>query len=77
MRRKASLRELHLNTSGILKQVANGETFIIEKRGDPIAELRPLSRQRPTARLPNREAFIRKLGRVKIDSGRILEQDRT
>ena len=77
MRKKATARELHLNTSQILKRVVNGETFLIESRGAPVAELRPLTRQRPTAGLPDREALIAKLPRVKIDSGRILEQDRT
>jgi antitoxin (DNA-binding transcriptional repressor) of toxin-antitoxin stability system len=77
MRRKATARELHLNTSQILKRVVNGESFVIESRGTPVAELRPLSGQPPTSRLPNREALIAELPRVKTDSGRILEQDRT
>jgi len=77
MRRKATLRELHLKTSDILRRVVNGETFVIERRGSPVAELRPLPQQRPTAVLPDREAFIAKLPQVKTDSGRILEQDRS
>jgi antitoxin (DNA-binding transcriptional repressor) of toxin-antitoxin stability system len=76
MGKKATLRDLHLKTSEIVKQVADGETFVIEKQGTPVAELRPLSRQSPTARMPDREAFLRSLPRVKTDSGRILEQDR-
>jgi len=51
--------------------------FVIHKRGTPVAEIRPLTSQLPTRHLPDREAFIRSLPRVKTDSGRILEQDRT
>ena len=76
MRRKASLRELHLKTSEIVAQVANGDSFVIEKRGRPVAELRPIRRQTATSPMPDREAFISSLSRVRIDSGRILEQDR-
>jgi antitoxin (DNA-binding transcriptional repressor) of toxin-antitoxin stability system len=76
MRKKATLRELHLNTSEIIKRVANGETFVIERRGAPVAELRPFAR-RTHASMPDREEFIGTLPRVKLDSGRILEEDRT
>lgn len=74
--RRATVRELHLNTSDIVKRVANGETIVIEKNGTPVAEIRPLPAQRPTRRLPDREAFIRDLSFVAVDSGRILEEDR-
>ena len=77
MRGKTSVRELHLQTSEIVKRAGNGETIVIEKRGQPIAEIRPFTEGRATRRLPDREKFIRKLPRVKTDSGRILEQDRT
>ena len=77
MRKKATARELHLNTSEILKRVVNGETFLIEERCAAVSELRPVSRQRPTAGLLSREAFIAKFPRVKTDSGHILEQDRS
>jgi antitoxin (DNA-binding transcriptional repressor) of toxin-antitoxin stability system len=76
MARKTTVRELHLNTSGILSEVVDGETFIVEKRGLPVAEIRPLSSKASTARMPDREKFLRKLPAV-TDSGRILEEDRT
>ena len=76
MRRKATLRQLHLKTSELIKHVANGDTFVIEKRGAPVAELRPLSHESPTSPLPDREEFLISLPRVKVDSGRILEEDR-
>jgi len=71
---KASVRELHLKTSALIKNVASGETYIIESRGVPVAELRPIQERKRTKRLPNREAFIRTL--PVTDSGRILEEDR-
>lgn len=74
--KKASVRDLHLRTSSILEEVAGGQPFIIEKRGVPIAEIRPLGGELPNAPFPDREALIKKLPRVKTDSGRILEEDR-
>ena len=70
-------RTLHLRTSGILSEVVNGETFVIERRGVPVAEIRPLSSSvSTTKRLPNREKLLQKLPMVHMDSGRILEEDR-
>ena len=77
MARKTTARELHLRTSSVLDEVVNGETFIVEKRGLPVAEIRPLSRNPSTTRMPDREKLLRKLPMVRTDSGRILEEDRT
>lgn len=77
MRRKATVRELHLNTSEIIKQVVDGETFVIEKHGRPVAEVRPFTPRTITSAMPDREDFLATLSRVKTDSGRILEEDRT
>lgn len=76
MRKKATVRELRLKTSEIVKLVANGETFVIEKRGTPVAELRPVGRLGSAARMPDREELLMQLPRVKTDSGPSLEQDR-
>jgi hypothetical protein len=65
--RRVSLRELQLNTSGI----------VMERRGVPVAELRPIEGYPQANKLPDCEAQIRLLPKVTIDSGRILEQDRT
>lgn len=70
------MRDLHTKTSEIVREVAGGETFIIEKRGVAVAEIRPLSELPPTRRLPDREKLIRRLPQSKVDSGRILEEDR-
>ena len=73
---RASVRDLHLKTSALIKNVVQGQTYVIESRGVPVAELRPISTRRATNKLPDREAFIRKLPRSKTDTGRILEEDR-
>jgi antitoxin (DNA-binding transcriptional repressor) of toxin-antitoxin stability system len=73
--RSSTVRELHLKTSDIVRQVAAGESFIIEKRGVPVAEIRPIT-DKPAPRMPNREALIMS-GPETMDSGLILEQDRT
>lgn len=75
MKAKATVRDLHLKTSEILRRVSDGDTFVIEKHGTPITEIRPLVQKEP-ARMPDREKLLRRLLRVKIDSGAILEQDR-
>lgn len=72
---KTTVRELHINTSAVIKAVTNGETYIVELRGHPVAEIRPYTRRvgRP---LPNREKWIKKLPVSKTDMGRIMEEDR-
>lgn len=58
---RATVRELHLRTSALLKNVAEGATYVIESRGKPIAELRPITERRRGRPLPNREDFIKSL----------------
>jgi prevent-host-death family protein len=72
--KSSTVRELHLRTSEIVRQVAEGESFIIQKRGVPVAEIRPIS-EKPKPRMPDREALIMD-GPQTMDSGLILEQDR-
>ena len=67
--KRATVRDLHLKTSAIVQEVSRGQTFVIEKRGVAVAELRPLRQ------LPDREALLAKLP-LALDSGKILEEDR-
>jgi len=41
--RKASVRELHIHTSELVREAAEGGVILIERRGEPIAELRPIT----------------------------------
>lgn len=75
--RKATLRELHLNTSSIIREVEEGQVFVIQKQGVPVAELRPLAARPPTRGFPDMEAFLARFPKVRTDSGRILEEDRS
>ncbi len=72
---RASVRDLHLKTSELIKNVAEGQTYVIELRGKPVAELRPALTMRRGKPLPDRESFFRKLPRTS-DIGKILEEDR-
>ncbi len=74
--KRASVRDLHLKTSALIKAVAEGESFVIDKHGVAVAELRPIQTPPPSRKLPNREAFIATL-KPGMDSGRILEEDRS
>lgn len=73
---RVSVRYLHLKTTALVKIVAQGQTYVIESRGVPVAELRPIPPHRPTNKLPDREEFFRTLPRSGTDTGRILEKDR-
>jgi len=45
-------RELRNNNAAIIDAVANGASFIVTRRGEPIAELRPIA--------ASRDAFVPK-----------------
>jgi prevent-host-death family protein len=44
--RKTSVRELHIHTSELVREAAEGGVIVIERRGEPVAELRPISAPR-------------------------------
>jgi antitoxin (DNA-binding transcriptional repressor) of toxin-antitoxin stability system len=79
--RKTSIRELHIHTSELVREAAEGSVIVIERRGEAVAELRPLS---APARMPAgkkarifdsmREVWARmpQVG----DSTKIIEEDR-
>ena len=75
--KRASVRELHLNTSSLVKDVAGGEVVLIERRGVPVAELRPVTSLFSGKTLPNRAKLLARFPRVKGDSGKFLEEDRS
>ena len=41
--RKTSVRELHIHTSELVREASEGSVIVIERRGEAIAELRPLT----------------------------------
>jgi prevent-host-death family protein len=38
--RKASIRDLHIRTSELVREAEEGSVIVIERRGEPVAELR-------------------------------------
>jgi prevent-host-death family protein len=74
--RIASVQELHRHTSEFVHEAAEGEVIVIERRGEPVAELRPFQKQTPKKRLPDMREVWRRMPLVAADSGRFLEEAR-
>ena len=73
---KASIRDLRIRTSELVKAASEGEIIVIERRGEAVAELRPLTRKKAKPKLPDMTRFWTRYPRVPADSGRYLEEDR-
>ena len=73
--KRASIRDLHVRTSEIVAEAAEGHIIVIEKRGSPVAELRPLQRRPRPDILPEMKALWRRMPRIKSDSTRIISED--
>jgi prevent-host-death family protein len=79
--RKTSVRELHIRTSELVREAAEGGVIVIERRGEPVAELRPISS--PVSMPAGRKALIfdsmreiwARMPQVG-DSTKIIEEDR-
>lgn len=80
--RKASIRDLHIRTSELVREAADGCVIVIERRGEAVAELRPLSdagKLTPEAKKriwAEMEKVWAKMPQVP-DSTRIIEEDRS
>jgi prevent-host-death family protein len=80
--RKASIRDLHIRTSELVREAADGCVIVIERRGEAVAELRPLSDARkltPEAKKriwAEMEKVWAKMPQVP-DSTRLIEEDRS
>jgi len=74
--KSASVRDLHIRTSELVREAAAGGAIRIERRGEPVAELRPIVRQPARKRLPDMSRVWRSMPSVSGDSGRFLEEDR-
>jgi antitoxin (DNA-binding transcriptional repressor) of toxin-antitoxin stability system len=71
-----TLSELQSDAAAVVKRVSQGEVIFIEQDGETVAQLRPVAKLRPTKPMPDREALFKSLP-VCMDSGRILEEDRS
>jgi len=72
----ASIRDLHIRTSELVREAADGTVIVIQRRGEPIAELRPLSQDSPRTPLPDLSDLWRRFPSIGTDSGHFLEEDR-
>jgi len=72
---RLNARDLHRRTGAILDQVAKGDVIVIEKRGVPVAEIRPIQ---PIGKPfpPGRWEFLKKFPKVKGDSTKFISEDR-
>jgi antitoxin (DNA-binding transcriptional repressor) of toxin-antitoxin stability system len=73
--RKASVRELHIRTSELIRDTAGGAVIVIERRGEPVAELRPISKKK-NVKLPYMTKLWAKLPQFPDDSTDIISEDR-
>lgn len=74
--RKASVRDLHIRTSELVREAAEGAVIVIERRGEAVAELRPISKKSTRPLLPDLIDLWQRFPPVPGDSGRFLEEDR-
>ena len=79
--RKTSVRELHIHTSELVREASDGGIIVIERRGEPVAELRPITSppRMPAVKKARIFTSMRKIwARMPqvSDSTKILEEDR-
>jgi prevent-host-death family protein len=80
--RRTSVRELHIRTSELVREAAGGGSIVIERRGEPVAELRPIAAppRMPAGKKAQIFTSMRKIwDRMPQvgDSTKILEEDRS
>ena len=79
--RKTSVRELHIHTSQLVREAEEGDVIVIERRGEPVAELRPLASSQcmPAAKkariFDSMRGVWARMPKVS-DSTKIIEEDR-
>jgi len=80
--RKTSVRELHIHTSKLIREAAEGGIIVIERRGEPVAELRPVTAS-PRMDAAKKARIFASMKRVwarmpsATDSTKIIEDDRS
>jgi antitoxin (DNA-binding transcriptional repressor) of toxin-antitoxin stability system len=74
--RKASIRDLHIRTSELVRDAADGAIIVIERRGEPVAELRPIPRMPRKLKFPDMTRFWKHFPQISADTTRFIEEDR-
>lgn len=73
--RTSSVRDLHIRTSELVREAAAGGVIIIERRGQPVAELRPIAAE-PKPVFPDMSRFWNDFPQLTSDSSRFVGEDR-
>jgi len=71
-----SIRDLHLQTGRWVRRSGQGNPLVVTDRGRPVATLIPYEEGSPRKGLPDREAQIRKLPRLPVDSTDYVSEGR-
>ena len=71
-----SIRDLHIRTSELVREAEEGTVIVIERRGEPVAELRPVTTKKKFVPFPDLTEFWASMPQVSSDSGKFLEEDR-
>jgi antitoxin (DNA-binding transcriptional repressor) of toxin-antitoxin stability system len=74
--RKASIRDLHIRTSELVRDASEGAVIVIERRGEPVAELRPLTKKKKKLKFPDMTEFWARMPQVAGDSTQFISEDR-
>ena len=61
---------------GVGARCENGEVIVIERRGEPVAELRPVRKRRKKMKWPDMSRFRNKFPQVDGDSTAYISEDR-
>jgi prevent-host-death family protein len=75
--RSVNVRQLHERTGRLVDLAAQGHVLLIVRRGEPIAQLVPLTDQSARPRLPDRSRRLARFPAIATDTGRILERERS
>ena len=73
---KASVRDLHIRTSELVRNASEGAVIVIERRGEPVAELRRFQKPRRKIKFPDMTRFWSKFPQLPGDSTKFIERDR-
>jgi prevent-host-death family protein len=74
--RKASIRDLHIRTSELVRDASKGAVITIERRGEPVAELRPIPKKKKKLKLPDMTEFWASMPQLSGDSTEYISEDR-
>jgi antitoxin (DNA-binding transcriptional repressor) of toxin-antitoxin stability system len=72
----ASIRDLHIRTSELVREAAEGEVIYIQRRGETVAELRPVEHKATWRPMPDMTEFWASMPEVPGDSTDYISEDR-